>query len=85
MRIEFTSLFNKQREAAPIEVKTAFREALELFIENSTHSALRNHLLIEQYAGIRSIDITEDWRALYRVEGERIIFVQLGTHEELYG
>jgi mRNA-degrading endonuclease YafQ of YafQ-DinJ toxin-antitoxin module len=37
------------------------------------------------YAGFRSIDVAEDWRALYRREPERIIFVEIGTHEQLYG
>ncbi len=85
MRIEFTSLFNKQREASPLEIKIAFREALELFLENPDHEALRNHTLTKEYAGVQSIDVTEDWRALYRIEQENIIFILLGTHEELYG
>ena len=46
---------------------------------------LRASLLTERYAGFRSIDVTEDWRALYRTEQERIIFVEIGTHEQLYG
>jgi addiction module RelE/StbE family toxin len=83
-RIEFTPLFTKQRKAAPLEIKEAFREALELFLENPTHAALRNHPLSGKYAGFRSIDVTEDWRAIYREEHERIKFVVLGTHEQLY-
>jgi addiction module RelE/StbE family toxin len=84
-RIEFTPLFNKQRKAAPLEIKAAFREALELFLENPTHQALRNHPLTGKYAGFRSIDVTEGWRALYRTEPKRIIFMELGTHPQLYG
>jgi mRNA-degrading endonuclease YafQ of YafQ-DinJ toxin-antitoxin module len=41
--------------------------------------------LTGKYAGFCSIDVTEDWRALYREEKERIMFADLGTHEELYG
>jgi addiction module RelE/StbE family toxin len=84
-RTEFTPLFNKQRKAAPLEIKQAFRDALDLFDENPIHEALRDHPLTGRYAGLRSIDVTEDWRALYRIEHERIIFVELGTHEQLYG
>jgi mRNA-degrading endonuclease YafQ of YafQ-DinJ toxin-antitoxin module len=36
-------------------------------------------------AGFASIDVAPDWRALYRTEAERIIFVDIGTHRELYG
>jgi len=84
-RIEFTNLFNKQRDSAPLDVKIAFRDALELFLEHPTHAALRNHTLAGKYAGVHSIDVTADWRALYRKESEQIIFVALGTHAELYG
>lgn len=84
-RIEFSPIFIKRLASAPIEIKRGFREALELFSESPSHAALRSHLLTEKYAGIRSIDVTSDWRALYRNERERIIFVDLGTHDQLYG
>ena len=73
-RIEFTPLFTKQRKAAPLEIKQAFRDALQLFVENPYHEALRNHPLTGKYAGFRSIDVTEDWRALYREEGVIALF-----------
>jgi addiction module RelE/StbE family toxin len=83
-RIEFTHWFNKLRKAAPLAIKHALRDVLELFAENPNHPALRNHPLTGKYAGFQSIDVTEDWRALYREEKERIMFADLGTHEELY-
>lgn len=33
LRIEFSTLFNKQRETAPPEIKEAFLETLDLFLE----------------------------------------------------
>jgi addiction module RelE/StbE family toxin len=85
LRIDFSPLFNKQRKSAPLAIKQAFRDALDLFSEDPTHSALRNHPLSDEYAGFSSIDVTEDWRALFRQEKDRIIFAYLGTHDELYG
>jgi addiction module RelE/StbE family toxin len=82
-RIEFTPLFNKQRKAAPLEIKQAFRDALDLFAENPNHQALRNHPLIGKYAGFRSIDVTGDWRALYRTESECIIFVEISSSSKI--
>ena len=32
LRIEFAPLFNKQRKAAPLEIKKAFQDTLALFI-----------------------------------------------------
>jgi addiction module RelE/StbE family toxin len=84
-RIEYSPVFIKLISNAPIAIKIAFRDALDLFAENSNHPALRNHPLTGKYAGFHSIDVTEDWRALYREEKERIMFADLGTHEELYG
>jgi addiction module RelE/StbE family toxin len=84
-RIEFSPIFHKRIARAPTEIKRAFREAYGLFAENPNHPALRNHSLRGKYAGFSSIDVTEEWRALYRREPERIIFVELGTHPQLYG
>ena len=85
LRIEFAPLFNKQRKAAPLEIKKAFQDTLALFIVKPDYPSLRNHPLKDKFAGVRSIDVTDDWRALYRRERERIIFVELGTHDQLYG
>jgi addiction module RelE/StbE family toxin len=86
-QIDFTNLFNQQRKEAPLTIKIALREALEIFLEDPTADVLRNHVLSvpgKKYFGIWSIDVTSDWRALYRKEGERIIFIALGTHDQLY-
>ena len=85
--VDFTNRFNRQREAAPLAIKIAFREALEIFLEDPQNDTLRNHPLNKlgkKYFGIWGIDVTSDWRALYRKEGSRTIFLALGTHEQLY-
>ncbi len=88
-RIEFTDRFNKQRKAAPLEIKVAFMESLELFLESPDHPQLRNHPLKEKYSGYNSIDVTDDWRALFRIHESKtqtvITFHILGTHIQLYG
>ena len=83
--MNFHPSLTKKLAKAPTGIKLAVRQALELFRESPHHEVLRNHLLTERYAGFRSIDVTEDWRALYRTEPERIIFVEIGTHDQLYG
>lgn len=86
--IKYTPLFTKQRKAAPLEIKTAFREALELFLDNPDNQYLRNHALHEKFAGFRSINITDDWRALFKIRKSKtqtiITFHILGTHAQLY-
>lgn len=83
-RVEFSPLFLKNLQSAPTDIKHAFAEALELFKIDTNHPALRNHALTDTYAGMRSIDITADWRAVYRSEAERFVFMDIGTHEKLY-
>lgn len=89
IRIEFTNLFNKQRKDAPLEIKIAFQETLELFLEEPKHETLRRHLLKGEYFGYESIDVTPDYRAVFketRIERKIVIkFYTIGTHEELYG
>lgn len=86
--VEYTTLFNKQLKQAPIEIKISFREVRELFFDNPNHSDLRNHALREKYAGFRSIDVTDDWRALFKIRKSKlkttITFHILGTHSQLY-
>lgn len=88
-RIEFTDFFNKQRKAAPSAIKVAFRETLALFLEDPNNPYLRNHPLTGKLAGYISIDVTDDWRALFKetqTGGQKVItFHKIGTHEELYG
>ena len=83
-RVEFSPIFTNKLETVPLKIKIAFRETLVIFLEDQYHLSLHNHKLTEEYAGIRSINVTGDWRALYREETERIIFIELGTHKELY-
>ena len=87
--IRYTALFNKQRKAAPLEIKIAFREMRELFLDSFNHPYLRNHALRERFSDYRSIDITDDWRALFKVKKSKtqtvITFHILGTHTQLYG
>lgn len=88
-RIEFTTLFNKQRKAAPLSIKIAFRDALELFLEDPHNLQLRNHRLTKELSRFRSIDVTGDWRAIFseiqRGNQKVITFHRIGTHEDLYG
>ena len=86
--IEFSDNFNKQRKAAPGYIKVVFRETLELFLEDPNHPHLRNHALRKELATYRSINITENWRAIFKEvrsgTKKTIIFHMIGTHEQLY-
>ena len=59
LKVDFTNWFSAQLEQTSTEIKIAFRETLELFLEDPTHPNLRNHTLREKYTGFRSIDVTQ--------------------------
>lgn len=87
--VKYTAKLIKQRKSAPLKVKVAFREAVVLFLEDPDNPQLRNHLLREKYSGFRSINVTDDYRAIFRIKKEKyqsiVTFHELDTHDELYG
>src|SRR5438270_4768 len=88
--VKFLDSFDAQLRNAPEDILEAFFDTLQLFIEDPDHPILRNHALKEKFAGLRSIDITGDYRAVFKettssTEQTVYTFHLLGTHEELYG
>lgn len=89
LHVEFSGLFDKKLRQLPVEIILSFEETLELFLENPNHQKLRRHFLKEKFSGYQSIDVTDDYRAIFRVTktGNTIIirFHTIGTHKDLYG
>lgn len=89
MEILQSDKFKKQYKKAPKSVKDAVHNRISLFEKHLYHPLLHNHPLVGVYAGFRSINITGDWRAVYRESkdsfGNTIVtFIALGTHSQLY-
>lgn len=88
-QIEFSKIFNKQLKNSSREIKISFRDTFALFLDNPNDPHLRNHVLRGKYAGYRSFDVTEDWRAIFiekidRENNKTVIFKFIGTHNQLY-
>lgn len=86
MHAVYSKNFLKQLERAPQPIQKAFRLRMELLIENPRHPLLRNHELQGVLLGYRSINVTGDWRAVFRIlpREDAIFFVAIGTHSQLY-
>lgn len=86
IRVDYSKKFLKDLGKAPKKVKIAFRNRLELLLADKYYPLLNNHPLKGDYAQYRSINITGDWRVIFREleEGEIIFFDRLGTHGKLY-
>src|SRR3989344_9504353 len=89
-KIRYSRQFEKDFLRAPKNVQKAFRKRRELFEQDPQHPQLRNHALSGKRKGLRSINVTGDWRALYAEQsnGKALdiiaLFLVLGTHSQLY-
>ena len=82
--IHFSKSFGKKFTKLPKYVQEKFKSRIEIFSNEPLARELRNHKLKPPFMGVRSIDITGDYRALY-VESDGIVeFFDIGTHSQLY-
>ncbi len=84
MTIRLHRSFEKKLKKLPKKLREKVKERLLLFLENPFHSLLDNHPLKGKYLDYRSINITGDWRALYKLIGNECIFSVIDTHSNLY-
>lgn len=86
MQIAFSSNFNKQIKKINTKIVDKFFERLELFKKDKFNQILNNHKLHGEYEGCSSINITGDFRAVFKYLDENyVVFSDIGTHPELYG
>ena len=86
MKYQFHNHFKKAYLKLPKKLQEAVDNRLLLFSKDQFASSLKNHLLVGKYKGYRSINITGDYRAFYKeISEDKVIFVKVGTHSELYG
>lgn len=89
MIVKYSPAFFDKLKKIDVRVRKSVKERILLFSKNPNNPQLNNHSLRREYKGYKSINITADWRALYKemqLKEETIAyFVLLGTHDELYG
>jgi len=85
MTIQLHKNFEKQYKKLKASEKQKVKERLQLFLENPFNPLLHNHPLKGKYTDYRSIDITGDLRAVFKMLSEtEYIFVAVDTHSNLY-
>lgn len=88
MNVKLGPDFLKKLKKSNVKIRKSFKEKILLFSKNPEDPQLDSHPLKREWQGYRSIDITADWRAIYKeiqMSGETVAyFVALGTHDELY-
>jgi len=77
--------FKKRYQQLPQKIQIHVKERLALLIQDEFHPLLNNHGLFGKYNGYRSINITGDYRALYKKLADGSLkFTAVGTHSKLY-
>ncbi len=84
MKVDFKKSFQKSFIKLPKDIQDKFDARYMLFVENAFHPLLRNHSVHPTFEHGRSINITGDYRAIYIKHGDIIVFIEIGTHSELY-
>ena len=89
MNVELDPDLVKRLKKLNVITRKSFKERIIKFSKNPQDSQLNNHSLKKEWQGHRSIDITAEWRAIYKEiqEGDSTVayFVAIGTHKDLYG
>lgn len=88
MKVVLDPAFYNKLKKADVRIRKSVKERILIFAKNPSDLELNNHSLRKPYQGLRSIDITADYRALYkevRIGKDTVAyFLELGTHDELY-
>ena len=85
MNISLHKDFEKQFVKLTPNQQKKFKERRNIFLQEQFHPILNNHALQGKYLGFRSINITGDLRAIFKKEGDDVMFVAIDSHSNLYG
>jgi addiction module RelE/StbE family toxin len=86
--VAFSSSFKrafKRRIKGNAVLEARFWEKLEIFRNNPFDQRLRTHKLSGRLKDLWSFSIEYDLRIVFSfLEGDRALFIEIGTHEEVY-
>lgn len=85
MHVDFDRQFRKKYKKLDRKIRQRFDERVDLFVVDPLNAVLNNHSVNRAYPGLRSINITGDYRALFtQIRDDKVVFMNIGTHSELY-
>lgn len=74
----------KQRISVNEKVLTQFKERLTLFMNSELDYPLHDHALVGKLAGMRAFSVTGDIRVIYIELEDSIVFLDIGSHNQVY-
>ena len=88
MKAFFTKDFKKayaKRISHNKNLTTRFENRYDLFVEEPTNPVLKDHVLSGKLKGYKAFSITGDIRVVYYIHNDTAYFVDIGTHNQVYG
>lgn len=88
MKAEFTHDFIKifkKRFRNKSNFQKKFGERVKLFVQSPQEQILQDHPLSGKQEGYRAFSITGDIRVIYYIQDDIAYFVDVGTHNQVYG
>lgn len=84
--VSFHRVFKKQYKKLPKKIAQQFDERLGLLLENPDNQLLHVHHLKGMQDVVLSMNVSGDYRAHFILDDdlERVLFIKIGTHSELY-
>jgi addiction module RelE/StbE family toxin len=85
MKVKLHKNFEQRYFKFSHKFQTKIDERIKLFTDEPFHPLLNNHALRGKYDGCRSINITGDYRAIYRLlDNDTVYFIEINNHSNLY-
>jgi addiction module RelE/StbE family toxin len=81
---QFEKNFRKRIAKDP-KLMAQFEERVGQFLEGVRGAPLNDHALTGQLAGYRAFSVTGDVRVVYVETESDVIFLDIGTHNQVYG
>ncbi len=88
MKIHFTKEFKKsykKRILSKENLIKRFEQRYDLFEENPSNPILKDHELGGRLQSHRAFSVTGDIRVVYYIFEDIIYFIDIGTHNQVYG
>ena len=84
MQIEFRKKFEKEYKKLPKKLQEQFAEKLEMLKEDMFNRTLNIHSLAGDKKGLKSMNVSGDYRAWFKRDKDLITFYSIGNHSTLY-
>lgn len=88
MKVEFTHAFIKifkKRFSHKQSIQKKFDKRARMFEQDHKNPLLLDHSLVGKLGGHRAFSVTGDIRVVYYIHNNIAYFVDIGTHNQVYG